>query len=102
MTKEEATKILSESKLILSWDGLNELPIKTILIDDFLYKDNARNCLSANMYACIDNKKRNVESNFSAKGFLIQIEGTIFYYRPHFNEALDVIKALRVLNDFEE
>ena len=107
MTVEEAKEILARNVLKLPNAGLEYFPVKFVSINSFRISNTDENdrCMYAELIAMLD-----VVSN--APKFKMVSEGTHYctayfvydgydyYYRDFFFEAMDVINALRIVNDY--
>ncbi len=98
MNKNEAEKVLNHNKLILNCCGLDFLNLPLTQVDAIpIHNDK-------DWYAILHgvewkNKKKGVTE---LSCFWIEVPyHHIFYYRDHFSEAMEVIQALRVVNNYK-
>ena len=107
MTIEEAKEILSHNVLSLPNAGLDYFPVKIVNIESFRYSNPDKNerCRYVELLAMMDvtsnlPKTKNVfEGSHYCTAFFL-FDGSDYYYRDFFYEAMDVIAALRVVNNY--
>lgn len=101
LTKHQANQILSKNVLDLSAAGLEYMPMKTICIESFLvmnyHPENNRKNDKGEMYH--EAELLGLVKDNTCSSYFISVHHQ-YYYREYFQDAIDVIEALRVVNDY--
>ena len=99
MTKDEAQKIVSTNVLQLDTDGLTELPIGIVEIDNFNIT-NEQIDFPVKLLGLIPlfNRQR-ANNDLLCFSYFVNLDNK-YYYQYSFFAALKVIEALRVINDY--
>jgi len=97
MNKEQAKKILEKNVLNDLFNSLDDLPIYTIDIDSFSVSKTDGDY--AYLLGVIKKTKKS-KSDFFCSSFFVLYNDS-YYYRETFSGAIEVIVALRTLNNFE-
>lgn len=99
MSKEEAQEIIKNKVLHLENDGINEFPLKTVLIDTFEISN--RTLQSETLYLlglCRKHNHRDITCDTVCQSYFVQID-LYFYFASTLFRAFQIIEALRVLKD---
>lgn len=107
MDIKKANEILSRNKLNLRGCGMEKIPVKTVEIEEFEINQNPiqENGITARrenaiLIGMITKKKaRHIDSNFLCLSFMVQVHYD-FHYCDYYSEAMQVIQALRVVNNW--
>ena len=100
-----AKEILKSNFLDLFEHGLEEMPMKTIEIHTFdikilsIHQDRKPGEVAV-IIGLISDKPGESETDFTCPSFMIRVEHR-YYYREFFYEAMEVIRALRIINDYQ-
>lgn len=117
MNKKEAREVLAKNSLYLDYAGLDLIPMKTIQINYYEVMNETKyphknhgdttSIEQAVLLGVVGENNDRSSMDFDRGGDLICCcffvrFGFTYYYRDFYEEAIEVIQALRVVNDFEE
>lgn len=111
MKLQKAKEVLSENALDLSQAGMDYMPMRTVEIETFeiMNKPNDEETTwyeKAYLIGLVDSNKKEHSRQSSPEGdllcmsFMVKVHHT-YYYREFFNTAMEVIQALRVVNEYK-
>ncbi|GHT53710.1 hypothetical protein FACS189451_04050 [Bacteroidia bacterium] len=104
MKKEEAEILLKKNKLTLDGAGMEFLPMKTVQVSQFEITKAAYENAVGEMASLIGNLKakdegRGITCDFKCASFFVNLHHD-YWYCDYFDDALIIINALRVVNDY--
>ena len=104
MTKEEAKEILSENLLIINKSGLDSLPTKKGIVARFSYKEVPSSENLGVLIGLLDDgtNAHNIDYDYDyeCRSFLVEFDKG-YYFREYYEDALLVIEALQVANNYK-
>lgn len=109
MNIEKAKEILAYNKLDLSMAGIDYIPVKTVNIERFEIMNKSNNedtnwSERAYLLGLVKNNNRKdygMDGELTCCSFMVKL-GLDYYYREHFNGAMEVIEALRTVNNYKD
>jgi hypothetical protein len=116
MTIKKAKEILSKNVLDLSMVGLDYMPMRTVEIETFEIMNKSKSNPNDTETTChekayllglVDKNKNSSSGQYSPTGDLICRSFFVnvwhdYYYREFFCDAMEVIQALRILNEYKD
>jgi len=115
MNKKEAREVLAKNSLYLDYAGIDLIPMKTIQINyyeimnetKYPHKNHGETTWieQAVLLGVVGENNVTGSMDFDRGGdlicccFFVKV-GFTYYYRDFYEEAIEVIRALRVVNDF--
>lgn len=116
MNIKRAKDVLSKNVINLSKAGMNYMPMKTVEIETFEImnksklkpNDEGTTCFEkAYLLGLVDNNKKSSSGEYRPIGDLICCSFFVnvshnYYYREFFSDAMEVIQALRILNEYKD
>ena len=108
MSIEEAKAVLAHNVLNLPNAGLDYFPVKIVNIESFKISNPNKDghCRYVELLAMLDEtsnlpkSKKVYEGSHYCTAFFLY-DGDNYYYRDFFHEAMEVVAALRTVNDFK-
>jgi hypothetical protein len=96
MTEKEAKETIEYNVLDLSLCGMDQFPVKSIQIESFYIKNEGQEHDEADLIGLLDKNKMD-EPYFAS--YMVKV-GHKYWYRENYNDAIDVIEALRISNKY--
>jgi hypothetical protein len=101
MNTKKANEIIALNVLHLTNSGLDCLPLKLVFIESFqITGDENGKPQEATLIGILEEKSKH-SSYFKCKSYFVQINNTTYYYRDFMFEAMELIQALRFVNNWK-